>query len=224
MVASVARIGRPRPEHLELVESVRVPLYDLAKSVAVGGVITGAQDLHQLAMEHALRLAPEYDPERGASFLTFVFWRVREVLEDSLKPERRDRAYAAAAERGVRVVQDVLDLGDVLNESEQVRRERLTTYRHALGAATIMGCYAEPESPEDLLLMAEERELSRRAFQKVQPRLDSTAQALLRACFWEDQTVAAAARQLGLEYDDARYRIRAALALISRMFQAGAAG
>jgi DNA-directed RNA polymerase specialized sigma subunit len=140
MASSVKRMGRPAPtrEQLELVESVSVPLRDLARSVARAGVATDADDLHQLAMEHALRLAPEYDPERGASFLTFAFWRVREVLREALKVEKRDRAYAAATERGARVVQDALELGDMLEESQDARRERLTMARHALAAAVIV--------------------------------------------------------------------------------------
>lgn len=222
MAASVARIGRaPTPEELELVESVSIALRDLARSVAPVGVATDAEDLHQLALEHALRLAPAYQPERGASFLTFVFWRVREALVDSLKPERRDRAYALAAERGMRVAQETLELGDMIRETETERRERFRTARHALAAAAILGCYAEPESPEDLVMMEEERARSGRAIAEAQKRLDATANALLRACFWEDKTVAEAARLVGLDYDKARYRLQSALGVIGKILQAG---
>lgn len=95
-------------------ESVRLPLYDLAKSVAPGGVSSDVDDLHQIGLEHALRLLPEYQPTRGATFLTFVFWRVRTVMRDSLRAEKRDRAYAAAAECGIRGAQDSLELGNAL--------------------------------------------------------------------------------------------------------------
>ncbi len=223
MVASAAKPGRPAPtrEQRELVDSVSVPLRDLARSVAPAGVSTDAEDLHQLALEHALRLAPEYEPERGASFLTFVFWRVREVLVKSLKPERHDRAYAAAAGRGVRVMQDALELGDMLKESPEERRERFATARHALAAAAILGCYSEPDSPEDLVLMEEERARNGRVIEAARKRLDATTNDLLQACFWEDKSIAEAARQLGLEYDKARYRLTSALALICKMLQAG---
>ncbi len=220
----VARFsGRPPPtrEELELVESVRVPLRDLAQSVARGGVITKADDLHQLAMEHALRLAPEYEAERGASFLTFVYWRVREVLQKSLKPEQRDHAYTAAVGRGMRVMQDAIEVGDILNETHEQRRERFTTARYALGAAAILGCHSEPESPEDLVLMEEERALSGRVIEAARRRFDATTNHLLHACFWEDMSIAEAARQLGLDYDDARYRLKSALAFIGKMLHAG---
>ncbi|MBL8741944.1 MAG: sigma-70 family RNA polymerase sigma factor [Myxococcales bacterium] len=222
-MADRSRIGQPAPtpQQLELVQSVRVPLRDLALSVARGAVTTEVDDLHQLAMEHALRLAPEYQPERGASFLTFVYGRVREVLENSLKPERRDHAYAAAVERGMRVVQEALELGDIFRESQEQRRERFTTARHALAGAAILGCYSEPDSPEDLVLLEEERARSGRAIEAARKRLDATSNDLLQACFWEDKSLAEAARQVGLDYDKARYRLKAALALIGKLLQAG---
>ncbi len=152
-------------------------------------------------MEHALRLLPEYRPERGATFLTFVFWRVRVVMKGSLRAEKRDRAYAAAAERGMRVAQDTLELGDMIKETESERREHFRIARHALAAAAILGCYSEPGSPEDLVLMEEERARSARVVEEAQKRLDATSNALLRARFWEDMSVAAAARQLGFDYE-----------------------
>ena len=67
--------------------------------------------------------------------------------------------------------------------------------------------------------MEEERALNRRAIEATLPRLDKTAHALVRACFWEDQSVAEAARRLGLGYEDARYRLKSALGLIGKMLQ-----
>jgi DNA-directed RNA polymerase specialized sigma24 family protein len=131
-VASVAQIGRrplTREEHA-LVESVKTPMRKLAAKVARRCRSSDmADDLFQTAMAHVAYLTPDYRPEQGASFLTFVFWPVRDVLDESLKAELRDKAYAAAAERGLRVVMDVIELGDVLNESETQRRERMTTAR-----------------------------------------------------------------------------------------------
>jgi RNA polymerase sigma factor (sigma-70 family) len=193
---------RPARERLELIESVRLPLYDLAKSVAQGGVSSDVDDLHQIGMEHALRLLPKYQPGRGATFLTFVFLRVRTLMKDSLKAENRDRACAAAAQRGTRA-------------EPGARPER-----YELAAAAIMDCYPDPESPEERLRVEEEGALARRAIDQALLRLDKTAHALVRACFWEDQSVAEAARRLGLGYEDARYRLRSALGRIAKMLAA----
>ncbi len=220
------RAGAPKrlrltSEQAALVESVRLPLYDLAKLVARRGGSTAIDDLHQTAMERALRLLPEYRPHRGATFLTFVFWRVRAAMKDSLKAEKRDRIYAVAADRAIRGVQDTLELGDPLDESPRDRRERRATERYALAAAaTILRCHAAPDSPEDLLLMAGVRARSARAIEEAVKRLDATTNALLRACFWEDKSVAEAARLVGLDYDKARYRLQSALALVGKILHA----
>ncbi len=206
-------------ERLALIESVRLPLYDLAKSVAPGGVSSDVDDLHQIAMEHALRLLPAYQPTRGATFLTFVFWRVRTVMKDSLRAEKRDRACAAAAERSILAVQDTLELCDVSDESPRQRRQRRATERYALAAAAVPMVCSEPESPEERLGTEQERALHQRAIEAALLRLDKTANALVRACFWEDQSVAEAARRLGLGYEDARYRLKSALGLIAKVLR-----
>lgn len=162
-----------------LLESVRLPLHDLARSVARRGTRSDVDDLHQLAMEHALRLLPKYQPDRGATFLTFVFLRVRYVMKESLRAAKRDSAMA-------------------FSEHD-----------------------AEPESPEERLSMEEEQALTRRRLDQALLRLDDTAIALLRACFWEDQSLAEAARRLGLSYSDARYRLKSAIAALGKVLRAG---
>lgn len=65
----------------------------------------------------------------------------------------------------------------------------------------------------------EERALNRRAIEAALLRLDTTANALVRACFWEDLSLAEAARRLGLPYEDARYRLKSALGLIAKVLR-----
>lgn len=120
---------------------------------------------------------PEYEPRRGARFLTFVFLRVRLVMQRSLKAAKRDRAHAEATE----------------------------------------GSCSNPESREERLGIEQERALRQRAIEQALLQLDKTASALVHACFWEDQSLAEAARRLGLGYDDARYRLRRALRVIGKM-------
>ena len=163
-----------------LLESVRLPLHDLARSMARKGTSSDVDDLHQLAMEHALRLLPKYQPEHGATFLTFVYWRVRYAMKESLRGAMRAST-------------------------------------HPLGFSD---CHGEPASPEERLTMEEEQELTRRGLQQALLRLDERAIALLRACFWDDQSVAEAARRLGLGYWDARYRLKSALATVGKALRA----
>jgi len=108
----------------------------------------------------------------------------------------------------------------MLNENAVERGARLTLARQALGAGVILGFYSEPATPEELVLIEEERARNRDRVEAALASLDEVDRRLLRACFWEDLSLAEAARRVGLEYDQARYRFNLAMASVWRKLRA----
>lgn len=76
-----------------LVMSAQASIRKLARTVGRGRPITRIDDLYQTGMEYAARLAPEYRPEQGTTFPSFVYLRVRRAMRQSLAREDREAAY-----------------------------------------------------------------------------------------------------------------------------------
>jgi RNA polymerase sigma factor (sigma-70 family) len=129
-------------------------------------------------MEYAVRLAPEYRPELGASFQSFIYLRVRRAMLQALRRERRDLVFA----------------GDLVP--------------------------AVVDSPEELMALAEERARHRDKIEATLATLEEVDCRLVRACHWEDLSLAEAARSVGLEYERARYRFNVAMSTMRRKLRA----
>ncbi len=137
-----------------------------------------ADDLHQTGMEYAVRLAPEYRPELGASFQSFIYLRVRRAMLQVLRRERRELA----------------DAGDLVPTAV--------------------------DSPEELMVLAEEHARYRDRIEATLATLEEVDCKLVRACHWDDLSLAEAARTVGLEYERARYRFNVAMSTMRRKLRA----
>ncbi len=156
-------------------------------------------DLLQVALEQAVRLEPDYDPTRGAKFLTFV-WRavVGAVIRYALKnlsPEDRkawDALIAAAAEHVETLAQPV----DVMHDTEDQLIERARETRNGATAAMAFAVASMGASgggggegaeaggggldPESALARAEQRVRLRTALEGAISVLPAADQVLVR--------------------------------------------
>jgi hypothetical protein len=71
------------------------------------------------------------------------------------------------------------------------------------------------------VLIEQERALGLRAIEEGLKRVSAESAAMARKCLWEEKSVAAAGRELGLGPDDARYRAQVALKVIGQLLPAG---
>ncbi len=201
------------PAQRTLVEGVREPLRKIASEVAARRG-ADADELFQQALEVACLLAPEYRPDRGATFLTFVFPRARGAMLDLAIGDAKRRAQARAIQRAAKAVHETIEVGDPIDEDAPTRRARLDDARYALAAAAVIGQIAP--TPEELFLAQERRAAIQHLVQRALQLLDDTDRQLVIACAMHDSSVAEAARQLGLGYDQAKYRFRVAMAQLGR--------
>lgn len=134
--------------------------------------------------------------------------------------ERKDRVIAEAAARGTRAVHESIDLGDMLAEDEAQRHDRPSSARDAIAAGVIIGMFSEPETPEDLLILEQERARLADRVDRALARLAEQNRALVRACAYKGYTLATAARTLGLEYQSAPYRLNLAMASLGKWLRA----
>lgn len=208
------------PELRALVEGARPRIAKVAASIARSYRLDNADDLAQLAMVKAIELAPDYDPKRGASFDTFIFRTARRVMLEACLVEQRDRVVAEAVARGTRAVHETLDAGDPFSEDEAARRERLTDARDAIAASAILGMFTSPGTPEDLLILEQERAGLTDRMQSALARLEEKDRALVWSCVCEGCSVASVVETLGLDYDSARYRLRVALRTLNKWLKA----
>lgn len=91
-----------------------------------------------------------------------------------------------------------------------------------MAAGDLVEPAGEQQSPEELLAFAEERQRLVARVEAAMARLDEIDRRLVRACHWEDLSVAEAARRAGVEYDHARYRYNVAMAALERDLTAAA--
>ncbi len=221
-MAEVIPIGRPAVsnELRALVEGARPRVAKIARSVARFYRTNNADDLTQLAMLKALELAPAYDATRGASFETYIYRTSRRVMVEACVAERRDFVIAEAIARGTRVVFEALDFGDPFAEGVDAREERLRGEREATAASAILGLFSSPETPEDFIILQQERTGLQDRVQRALARLEEKDRALVWSCICEGCQVTGVAETLGLDYDNARYRLKAALRSLSRWLKA----
>lgn len=177
-VGELVRDLGSRPDVRTLVEGEREMVRKLASTVAASRRDATADDLFQTGMEYAVRLAPSYRPELGASFQTFIYLRVRRAMFQALKRDTREQPCASG---------------------EDAAREA---------------------SPEDRMLVAEERARLRSRIEAILATLDEIDCKLVRACHWEELSLAEAARSVGLEYGRARYRFNIAMSTMRRKLRA----
>lgn len=207
-----------------LVASVREPLRKLAKVMRRDQSAGEEEDLFQIAMEAACRLAPTFDPRRGSAFLSYVFPRVRGAMLDHCIAEAKVRAQARALQRGARLVHELVDRGDIatmIAEGPDQRRARLDDARFALAGAAVLGLLGAPASPEDLLMLEQDRAALRQKLEPALAALDPIDRAIVVRCTVEEISLAEAARAVGLPYDKARYRYLATMAWLGRRIRGG---
>ncbi len=98
--------------------------------------------------------------------------------------------------------------------------ERLASDRDAIAAGAVATMFSPPETPEHLLALAEERARLAKQVAAAMARLTNDNRALVRACACEGESVAAAARSVGLEYHRARYSLTVAMASLGKWLKA----
>lgn len=201
------------PAQAELVESVRRPLRCLAEDLVKGPKPTDADDLVQLGLEIACKRAPEHQPGK-AKFLTFIYQEVRRAMIDALKADDRQRRLMQAVHRAAKEVHASIEVGDLLEETAQMRLERRDVARYALAAAAVIGMSQAPRNPEELFMDAQEQQRLRAFVELELAKLDPVDRRLIELCTMEGTTVADAARAVGLPYDPARYRFMTMLAKV----------
>ncbi len=204
-----------------LVESVAQRITKLAASIVRSQGAGDVDDIRQLGMELAARRVRSFRESEGTAFYTYLYPWARRAMMDGCIAEREQRIVSHAMERGTRVVLDTIEIGDVLNESEAERRTRREQARFAIVAGAILGLYTEHQSPEDLLILEQERAATKTALDAALATLDDVDRALVSACNTEELSLAEAARKVGLAYDKARYRYTTAMASIGRRLKTG---
>jgi len=201
---------------LDLVRAVWTQLRNLARRAARNHRAP-ADDLFQIALETAVRLAPDYDPARG-SFGTFVHVPVLGALRDACARELRyrdlQRAIRDVASRPLsgQIRGDVprTAAGRAEQEPTEPPRARGRLHDHTLAA-----CAAEAHDKiaygsatvEDRVIAARELVAVRRGVDHAVARLDGTDRALFVMCVKEGVAVSDAARRLGLRYMPAWRRV-----------------
>lgn len=110
-------LADPNPLHaIAPVESILSAMRRLARSLArAAGLPALADDLTQLGLETACRLAGRYDRSRDAAFTTFVHPYARGVMLNAIARERRLRARARDLETDLDA-----DLPDDAPTAEQI--------------------------------------------------------------------------------------------------------
>ncbi len=105
---------------------------------------------------------------------------------------------ARALQRGARLVHELVDRGDIatmIAEGPEQRRQRLDDARFALAGAAVLGLLGAPASPEDLLILEQDRAALRQKLER--------------------------ALAVRLPYDKARYRYLATVAWLGRRIRGG---
>lgn len=196
------------------------PVRALACAVARKYRANDLEDLFQIGMEAVTRLFGSFDPARGAAFLTFVYERANGAMIDHLRKEGRARVVSRLMRRGMRIVQEELEMGDLFTEDDAARAERYDEGRFALSGAAVLGWFGEldvgPMTPEDQLDLEQERQRVTAALRPALAELDPTDRDLVMKLATDDVSLAEGARSMGLAYDDARYRYMKAVAFLGK--------
>lgn len=202
------------PAQQTLIGQARDALRGLAKSIAKEQRAS-EEDLCQQAMEIACRRVGEYKPQRG-TFLDFIYQTVKWELRHACVRDARERAMQRAIQRATATVADHLEQGDILTEEPRERLERFENARFALAGAAIVATLAIPVSPEEQYMSAEEHARSRQHIEAALSQLAREDRELVLKHIVEEKSLAEAARAVGLEYENARYRYKQAMAWLGR--------
>lgn len=192
-------------------EEIRPPLRRLASSFA-RVQRADPDDLYQTAIEVALRRLPEYQPSRGASFYTYVYNPVRDALRAECAGQKRERAFGRAVQRQLGCEADDGSVIDCAEADVPYHGDRL-----AIGALEVAETLAGPSSPEEQVADAEERELLRARVVAALEMLDAMDREIVVRKDVEGQTIADAARALGVTYHQARWRYLGARERLERL-------
>lgn len=181
-------------------EEVRPRLRGLATAFA-RAESADADDLYQTAVEVAWRALPEFDPKRGACFYTFIFLDVRTALRAECAGQKRERAFGRAVQRHLskRIHDD-----DVMKSDDT--DVPFLGDRLAVGAGEVAETLAGPASPEEKVADAEEREMLRARVEAALEMLDAMDREIVVRKEVEGETIADAARAMGVTYYQARTR------------------
>ncbi|NUP10732.1 MAG: sigma-70 family RNA polymerase sigma factor [Polyangiaceae bacterium] len=206
------------PTNAEL-DSLSRAIRRLAQSFARGQGRAGEDDLYQIGMEASHRVIPSYVPGGKATLITFCVHRARGAMLNACETDERALAMARAIHRGTHALSSALresTVDEVLEEDPPARRHRLDEAKNAYAAAGAMGLLAQPETPEEQIILAEESALLRERVEAALAKLDVVDRTLVRECTMADRSLAEVARIIELDYEQARYRFVKALAELGR--------
>lgn len=171
---------------------VRATLAGLARRFARLGRAP-SDDLQQTGMEVACRRAPEYDPARGATFLSYVYPDARSAMRDA---NARERTRSMFEQEIARQSASRLECDEPPSSS----RSRQRAERVAIGANAALTMHDEPSSPEDELIALEENERKRRQLAQALTQLDDVERMLIERVYYGGETIADVARAIGKTY------------------------
>ncbi|MFK7992075.1 MAG: sigma-70 family RNA polymerase sigma factor [Sandaracinaceae bacterium] len=167
---------------------------------------TEVEELMAYGFEGLLEARGRFDPERGAQFTTFAYYRVRGAILDGVRQmaylPRRIHAARKAAETLDRESEGVAetratygsDVAKVAAARAAQRIEDILTRTCAAYQISVVGQDVEPERPEESLIRAEERARVHEAL-KV---LDDRERTLVVGYFFEDRTLDEMGKEMGI--------------------------
>lgn len=190
-------------------------------------------ELEAYGQRGLVEAAERFDPTRGAAFRTFAYYRIRGAMFDGLREQgwlRRDRG-ARFASGANAYLQNQADRGEPAAEqgsrSTEGELERIAATLNDV-ATIFLTSFSAPGDPEpvdqearDGAQIAEERETGVVVREALQ-RLPDRERRLLELCYYQDQTIAAAGRELGLSKSWSSRLHARAVRLLARELDASA--
>lgn len=192
-----------------LLIEIRPAMRRLAKSIAKQRCAGDIDDLCQLGLLEATRRFPEWNPAQTPSFMQFVSAYARGVMLNSLIEDARQLAIARTMHHAAQLVLNQIDTGDFLAEPEHVRKARYDEARAASSAAAVVALTRD--DPEQQLMSAQQAETLRVAVQSALAALDAVERTLVVEYIIEERSMVDIAAEVGVEYDNARWRLKKAL-------------
>ncbi len=190
-----------------LLANVDKPLRKIARTIAKAHR-ADIDDLHQIALETALNLAPLYEPDRHATFLSFVHPRARGAMIDHALRERRESKRILAIQTGaVRLIQ-------ALRQADLHEEKRGARYFAAGGSLVALALI--PDTPEDQVAEAELRRIVRERIERGLGELGDVDRAIVEMVAIEERSIADVARALGVAYHDVWRRYGRAVERLGR--------
>ncbi|MBL9026895.1 MAG: sigma-70 family RNA polymerase sigma factor [Myxococcales bacterium] len=202
------------PAQQAVIQQACERLRSLARSIAKEQRAS-EEDLYQQAVEIACRRIGGYNPQRG-TFLDYIYQTVKWELRDACVRDARERAMQRSIQRAMASIAEHLETGDILTESPQERHERFENARFALAGAAVVATVAIPINPEEQYMSAEEHARARQHVVGALHQLAREDRELVVRHIIEEKSLAEAAREVGLEYENARYRFKQAVTWLGK--------